>query len=243
MGGPSGYPAGGFGGGYPGYGGAVGLGTVGGYGQGCSGPFYGPYGIGGTRAHKVVVETNECVRFYIKLLPKCECACDKGSKVHRKHKKDHSSSCSDSDDHPVQAVGGNHGMYRPVEPCTKGLKCGDVLKCKDKRCLSSGYGWVYLTVCYHRYSKTATLRWNIELRETFPVIHIDFHGPARYYGCEAPVVFRANQQGNLPRRLSCQVVGEQEISCYQANQILGGQWYINVATTRFPCGELRGYIY
>lgn len=241
AGGAVGYP----GVGYPGYGGAYGLGTVGGYGEGCSGPFYGPYGIGGTRAHQVVKEEDTTVCFKIKLLPKCECACDQGSKIHHKGKGHEESSESEEEDSEseMEGVPGVHGMYRPKDRCAKGLKCGEKLKCKDKRCLSNGYGWLKLSVTFHSCTEIATFRWNIELRETFPVTHIDFHGPARYYGCDAPIVFRANQQSNVSRRLTCQVVGEQQISCNQANQILGGQWYVQVCTERFPCGELRGYIY
>ena len=113
-------------------------------------------------------------------------------------------------------------------------------ECDEKKPLSSGFGWVYLSVSFHEYTKSATLRWKIELRETCTLTHIDFHGPARYYGCEAPIVFRANQQ-NLSR--PSPVSDEQTLSISQANQIVKGQWYIQVCTTRYPCGELRGYIY
>ena len=151
--------------------------------------FYGPSGIRGTRTRQDVeqpVGEEKQVRFYTKLLPKCECDCD------------------------------------------------------EKKPLSSGFGWAYLSLSFHKYTKSATLRWKIELRETCTLTHIDFHGPARYYGCEAPIVFRANQQ-NLSR--PSQVLGEQTLSSSQANQIVAGKWYMQLCTTRYPCGELRGYIY
>ena len=75
-----------------------------------------------------------------------------------------------------------------------------------------------------------------------PLLYINFHGPARSLECEAPIVFQSNQS-NLPRRFPFTVFGEKILSISQANQILAGQWYIEVCTTSYPCGELVGYIY
>ncbi|NOG54982.1 MAG: CHRD domain-containing protein [Planctomycetes bacterium] len=81
---------------------------------------------------------------------------------------------------------------------------------------------------------TLLLTWHLEFADllgTQSAAH--FHGPAAY--CESGGV-----QITLP--VGSPIDGQQTVSSQQAADILAGLWYVNVHTSSFPGGEIRGQV-
>lgn len=81
------------------------------------------------------------------------------------------------------------------------------------------------------------LRWNIKCGGlTSPVTAMHFHGPAsdaQNAGVVVPMQGGCDGQGTTGR-----IVIDQN----QLADLLGGKWYVNVHTQRFPQGEIRGQV-
>jgi hypothetical protein len=71
-----------------------------------------------------------------------------------------------------------------------------------------------------------------------PATAAHFHGPAGA-GANAGVVIPISRQG---QPLTSPASGEVTLDEARAQQLLGGQWYINVHTAANPGGEIRGQV-
>src|SRR5262249_25766187 len=69
-----------------------------------------------------------------------------------------------------------------------------------------------------------------------PMAH--FHGPAGPGANAPPVVWLSPKDQPVPNP----IVGEASLDEAKAQQLLGGQWYVNVHTAANPGGELRGQV-
>ena len=92
----------------------------------------------------------------------------------------------------------------------------------------SGFGQVTLDTLLNQ------LDWNITfsgLLGSETAAH--FHGPA-------PVGSNAGVQINLP--VGSPKIGNAILSDLQVTQVLAGLWYVNIHSTQFPPGEIRGQV-
>lgn len=81
------------------------------------------------------------------------------------------------------------------------------------------------------------LRWNIKCTGlSAPVTAMHFHGPgteAQNAGIVVPMPGGCDAQGTTGRA----VIDQNGLA-----DLLGGKWYVNVHTQRFPDGEIRGQV-
>jgi hypothetical protein len=81
-----------------------------------------------------------------------------------------------------------------------------------------------------------TLRWTITYQDlSAPPTAAHFHGPAAL-GVNAGVAIAI--EGDL----ASPMVGEAVLSEAEANDLLGGLYYLNIHTPAFPAGEIRGQV-
>jgi hypothetical protein len=71
-----------------------------------------------------------------------------------------------------------------------------------------------------------------------PATAAHFHGPAAP-GANAPVIVPIGQQG---QPVTSPASGQVTLDEAKAQQLLGGQWYVNVHTAANPGGEIRGQV-
>ncbi len=96
---------------------------------------------------------------------------------------------------------------------------------------SPGSGWGMVTFD----TDTNLISWNITFQDLLaPATAAHFHGPANY-GQNAGV------QIGLGTPVS-PMIGSATISPTQESQLLGGLWYVNIHTSMFPGGEIRGQV-
>lgn len=99
---------------------------------------------------------------------------------------------------------------------------------------SNGRGDAQVT--YDKASKQ--LRWNVTYAGlTGPAMAAHFHGPAGP-GANAPVVVNI-APGGAP---TSPITGSAQLTDQQAEQLLAGQWYLNVHTAANKGGEIRGQV-
>jgi hypothetical protein len=85
---------------------------------------------------------------------------------------------------------------------------------------------------------THQLRWNVTYAGlTGPAMAAHFHGPAGP-GANAPVV--VNIAPNGPP--TSPITGTAQLTEQQADQLLAGEWYLNVHTAAHKGGEIRGQV-
>lgn len=85
---------------------------------------------------------------------------------------------------------------------------------------------------------TNLLKWNIVYQDLLgPTVAAHFHAPAPF-GVNAPPVIDFGDFGSL---LS-PIVGETTITAAQTQQILDGLWYVNIHSSVFTPGEIRGQV-
>lgn len=88
----------------------------------------------------------------------------------------------------------------------------------------------------HFDSRSQLLRWHVTHEGlSGPPIAARIHGPAGP-GSIAPIVLPLGNPGAMP------LTGQVRLSPEQQTQLMSGQWYVNVATHRYPDGELRGQL-
>jgi len=81
------------------------------------------------------------------------------------------------------------------------------------------------------------LRWNVSYQAlTGPAMAAHFHGPAGP-GANAGVTVNIGDQG-LPSPMQ----GSTQLNATQVADLVGGRWYINIHTARYPNGEIRGQV-
>jgi len=99
---------------------------------------------------------------------------------------------------------------------------------------SSGSGNAQVT-----YEKaTHQLRWNVAYGGlTGPATAAHFHGPAGP-GTNAPVVVNIAPSGPP----TSPITGSAQLTDQQADQLLAGEWYLNVHTAQHKGGEIRGQV-
>jgi hypothetical protein len=71
-----------------------------------------------------------------------------------------------------------------------------------------------------------------------PATMAHFHGPAGPGANAPPVIWLSPQGQPVPNP----IVGEATLNEAQAQQLLGGQWYVNIHTAANPAGEARGQV-
>jgi hypothetical protein len=85
-------------------------------------------------------------------------------------------------------------------------------------------------------TETKTLEWTIEYSGlTGEAAAAHFHGPAAA-GAKAPPVVP------IDGSLASPIKGTVTLPEQQANDLMGGLWYFNVHTAKFPDGEIRGQL-
>jgi hypothetical protein len=83
---------------------------------------------------------------------------------------------------------------------------------------------------------TLILTWHVTYAGlSGPVLAAHFHGPATP-GMDAPPVIPFHPPLTSP------IDGSQKITLDQVSQLLGGLYYVNLHTTAFPNGEIRGQV-
>jgi hypothetical protein len=93
---------------------------------------------------------------------------------------------------------------------------------------ATGYAWMRFDAA------TNTLTWTVEYAGlTGPANGAHFHGPG-VRGMNSPVVVP------LGTAFASPIQGTVVLTPAQATQFLGGRWYLNIHTQRFPNGEIRG---
>ena len=81
-----------------------------------------------------------------------------------------------------------------------------------------------------------TLRWTITYQDlSEPPTAAHFHGPA-------PLGVNAGVAIGIEGDLTSPIVGETVLSAAEANDLLGGLYYLNIHTPAFPAGEIRGQV-
>jgi hypothetical protein len=96
---------------------------------------------------------------------------------------------------------------------------------------SPGSGWGMVTLD----TDTNLVSWNITFQNLVaPATAAHLHGPANY-GQNAGV------QVGLGTPVS-PIIGSTTISATQESQLLGGLWYVNIHSSAFPGGEIRGQV-
>jgi hypothetical protein len=86
---------------------------------------------------------------------------------------------------------------------------------------------------------TRVVTWNITYSGlSSPTTMAHFHGPAKA-GENAPPVIWLSTQGTPPAN---PITGKATLTPEQAQQFLGGQWYVNVHSQSHPAGEIRGQV-
>ena len=98
--------------------------------------------------------------------------------------------------------------------------------------ISNGSGMVYLD----RAAKK--LFWEISYNDlSSPVTAAHFHGPV------GPGVAAGVQLKMAPTNATTnRIAGEATLTDEQMRQVLGGLWYVNIHTEKFPDGEIRGQV-
>ena len=82
--------------------------------------------------------------------------------------------------------------------------------------------------------RTGLLQWRLSFNQlSGPVRNASFHSPAMSGEVAAPVI-------SLGRSFVSPYEGRAMLTPRQRNDLLTGQWYVNLVTARFPDGELRG---
>lgn len=85
-------------------------------------------------------------------------------------------------------------------------------------------------------SQTRLLRWKATLGELSGTISgVSFNGPG-FAGDRSPVVL------NWPGPLGTAYEGRATLNNEQASDLMGGRWYVNVRTSAYPSGEIRGQV-
>ena len=93
---------------------------------------------------------------------------------------------------------------------------------------ATGYAWMMFD------PTTRTLTWTVEYAGlTGNANGAHFHGPG-IRGMTSPVVL------SLGNALASPIQGTAVLTPAQAAQFVGGRWYLNIHTPRFPNGEIRG---
>lgn len=83
---------------------------------------------------------------------------------------------------------------------------------------------------------TGLLRWRLTYTGlSGPVRAAHFHSPAMSGEVAAPVI-------SIGRTFTSPYEGRAMLTAGQRADLLAGQWYVNLRTTRFPDGELRGQL-
>ena len=98
--------------------------------------------------------------------------------------------------------------------------------------IANGSGMVYLD----RASKK--LLWEISYNDlSSPVTAAHFHGPV------GPGVAAGVQLKIAPTNATTnRIAGEATLTDEQMRQVLGGLWYVNIHTEKYPDGEIRGQV-
>ncbi len=94
----------------------------------------------------------------------------------------------------------------------------------------SGYARIWLN------KDTRGMKWKIEYSGlTGPATIAHFHGPAAP-GVNAPPII------TFPTPIRSPIEGETTLTPEHMDQVLRGQWYVNVHTAANPGGEIRGQV-
>ena len=81
---------------------------------------------------------------------------------------------------------------------------------------------------------TGNLSWNITFGGLLaPQTAAHFHGPAP---------FGVNAGVQVPIGIGSPAIGNAPITAAQGADLLNGLWYVNIHTTQFPGGEIRGQV-
>ena len=98
--------------------------------------------------------------------------------------------------------------------------------------IANGSGMIYLD----RASKK--LLWQISYNDlSSPVTAAHFHGPV------GPGVAAGVQLKLAPTNATTsRIAGEATLTDEQMRQVLGGLWYVNIHTEKYPDGEIRGQV-
>ena len=99
---------------------------------------------------------------------------------------------------------------------------------------SSGTGAGFVTLD----ASAAQIKWEITFEGlTGPAVAAHFHGPAAP-GATAGVRLNIGSVSGL----SSPMVGSAMIDDIMAQEIIDGLWYVNIHTSMFPAGEIRGQV-
>lgn len=83
---------------------------------------------------------------------------------------------------------------------------------------------------------THKLTWTVTYSGlTSPETMAHFHGPAKIGG-------NAGVQVPIAAVMASPMAGSATITDAQAKQLLGGLWYVNIHTQKYPAGEIRGHV-
>ena len=98
--------------------------------------------------------------------------------------------------------------------------------------IANGSGMVYLDRASRK------LLWEISYNDlSSPVTAAHFHGPV------GPGVAAGVQLKLAPTNATTnRIVGEATLTDEQMRQVLGGLWYVNIHTEKYPDGEIRGQV-
>ena len=100
---------------------------------------------------------------------------------------------------------------------------------------TKGHGLAHLT--YN--AATRMLSWSVSYSGlSSPVTMAHFHGPAPA-GKNAGVVVWISKKGSKVRS---PIKGSATLTPAQAQEMMAGDWYVNVHTKKHPAGEIRGQV-
>jgi CHRD domain-containing protein len=88
---------------------------------------------------------------------------------------------------------------------------------------------------------TMVVTWNVTCKGlSGPATMAHFHGPAKPGVAAAPTIWMSTKGSTAP--IEGPIKGEATLTAEQAQQLMAGDWYINVHTAANPKGEIRGQV-
>lgn len=88
-----------------------------------------------------------------------------------------------------------------------------------------------------------TVRWTVEYSDlTGEVTGAHFHGPAGPEENADVVLSLTEGDDDIDQALQSPIEGQAELTQDQFDQLMDGQWYVNIHTEANPGGEIRGQV-